>query len=59
MSACEKCWADAAREYAVRRGAWDSQADVYRRLLDERRDNPCTPEQQRGEQRKGGDDSGD
>jgi len=42
MSACEKCWSDAHR------GPQVSVADEYRRLLEERRDNPCTPEQQAG-----------
>lgn len=46
MSACEKCWGDAfTRAYG--RGDTD-QATEYRRLLDERKDNPCTPEEQRG-----------
>lgn len=36
MSACEKCWADS-----------QFGAD-YHRLLEERKANPCTPEQQAG-----------
>jgi len=48
MGACEKCWADASRAYAVGRGAWESQVDAYRYFINERRDNPCTPEQQEG-----------
>ena len=38
VSACEKCWGD----------AW-GDPDTYRRLLNERADKPCTPEQQAGE----------
>lgn len=37
MSTCEKCWADA-----------HSVADEYVRLLRERRDHPCSPEEQAG-----------
>lgn len=42
MSSCEKCWADAHRgpEYSV--------AEEYQRLMEERKDTPCTPEQQAG-----------
>lgn len=43
MPACEKCWADAHR------GPQFSVADEYRRLIEERKDNPCTPEEQCGE----------
>ena len=49
MGACEKCWTDAAQAYAVGRGVWESKVDAYRYFINERRDNPCTPEQQRGE----------
>lgn len=49
MSACEKCWADAYRRQADE--PMKSQAEHYRDLLEERKDNPCTPEQQRGEPR--------
>jgi hypothetical protein len=45
MAACEKCWGDAFGE-AIRRGG--SQADRYRELLAERKNTPCTSEQQRG-----------
>ena len=48
MSACEKCWTDAHQEYAAGQGAWESLVDAYQYLINERRDNPCTPEQQRG-----------
>jgi len=46
--ACEKCWSDAfLRAYLS--GFVMTQADAYRQLLEERIDNPCTPEEQRGE----------
>jgi len=41
---CEKCWADAARAA----GPYGDQVDEYRRLCRERKDNPCTPEEQAG-----------
>ena len=40
---CEKCWGDA---FARQTG---NQAEEYFRLLEERKDNPCTPEQQAGQ----------
>ena len=45
MSACEKCWADAARR------AWltgKDQATCYEELLIERKDHPCTADEQSG-----------
>ncbi len=36
MSACEKCWRESR------------DSDHYRRLLESREDNPCTPEEQAG-----------
>lgn len=44
MSACEKCWRDACL-ISARTG--QHVADVYRRLIDERKDTPCTPVPQR------------
>jgi hypothetical protein len=41
---CEKCWHDAHTGDPYR-----SVADEYARLIEERRDNPCTPEEQAGE----------
>ena len=43
--ACEKCWYDASW-----RSAWNgrSVAENYGDLLEERRDNPCTLEEQSG-----------
>lgn len=47
--ACEKCWDDAyLRAMLSNRG----QSDCYAELLEERRDNPCTPEEQRGDHRR-------
>jgi len=46
--ACEKCWADAHLRMWLQGG---TQSDHYRGLLKERKDNPCTPEQQRGEEK--------
>lgn len=45
MAACEKCWRDAGLDALLRGG---SVSDHYRRLLDERRDKPCTEAEQRG-----------
>lgn len=38
MSACEKCWRDARGD-----------PDRYRELLEQRKSNPCSPEEQAGE----------
>lgn len=46
MASCEKCWADAYTRMRV--NADKSQADYYIDLINERKDNPCTPEQQAG-----------
>lgn len=40
MSACEKCWSDAHTS--------DDVAARYNELIEERKANPCTPEQQAG-----------
>lgn len=45
MSACEKCWSDAFMRAHLR---GSHQADEYGKLLKERKDKPCTPEQQAG-----------
>lgn len=45
MAACEKCWNDAFdRSLYTSKG----QAEWYRELLNERKDDPCTPEEQAG-----------
>lgn len=41
--ACEKCWQDATR---MTFHTGQSMVDMYRKLLDEREINPCTPEEQ-------------
>ena len=46
--ACEKCWGDAYIRMMVD-DPTKSQADHYRDLLEERKNNPCTPEEQRGQ----------
>lgn len=43
MSGCEKCWRDSHNEES------GSQPDRYHELTEERRGNPCTAEQQAGE----------
>jgi hypothetical protein len=45
MASCEKCWADAYhRSIATGR----IQAECYSELIWERKQNPCTPEEQAG-----------
>lgn len=48
---CEKCWADAYDRMMMRGG---NQTDRYYELLKERKDNPCTDAQQKGEQSEDG-----
>lgn len=43
MSSCEKCWSDAHSGYP-----YCDVAGNYRRLIEERRASPCTPEEQAG-----------
>lgn len=45
MSACEKCWRDASQRAWLLGG---SVTEHYHALLDERRDNPCAPEEAMG-----------
>ena len=47
MSACEKCWADAF--IRSRTNPSKAQVEHYKDLLDERREHPCTPEEQKGD----------
>ncbi len=49
MSACEKCWADAYLRHRL--NPTKSQMEYYRELLEERKDKPCTPEEQSGAKR--------
>jgi hypothetical protein len=46
MAGCEKCWADA---YMRSRMTGKSQSECYRELLEERKDNPCSLQEQAGE----------
>ena len=39
MSSCEKCWRDAGGDPLA-----------YRRLIEARKEDPCTPEQQAGDE---------
>ena len=42
MSSCEKCWSDALDSEDA------CQPDRYRELIELRKGNPCTPEEQAG-----------
>jgi len=46
MASCEKCWNDAY--YRMHTDRMKSQSEHYFDLIKERKDNPCTPEQQAG-----------
>ena len=46
VMACEKCWGDAFLRMLVN---GKEQAENYCELLEERKGNPCTPEEERGE----------
>ena len=46
MASCEKCWSDAGWAAHLRGG---DKVDHYHRLLEERKDSPCSPEEQCGE----------
>ncbi|KKM76216.1 hypothetical protein LCGC14_1382480 [marine sediment metagenome] len=46
MAMCEKCWSDAFMEA---RDTGEPQGRPYHRLLEERKDSPCTPKQQAGQ----------
>ena len=49
MASCEKCWSDA---YLRSRSSGKDQYECYIELISERAHNPCTPEQQAGEDAK-------
>lgn len=50
MSSCEKCWDDAYKRMLGNCGqATKGQAEHYHDLLQERKDNPCTPKEQAGQ----------
>jgi len=46
MASCEKCWGDAYTR--THTNPTKSQAEHYQDLINERKENPCTPEQQAG-----------
>lgn len=46
MPMCEKCWSDAYYREMANTGK--SQPEHYQDLIAERKDNPCTSEQQAG-----------
>ena len=46
MASCEKCWSDAYMRTLS--DPMKSQAEHYHNLIIERKDHPCTPEQQAG-----------
>lgn len=50
MGACEKCWSDAYGR--MRADTSKTQTEHYMDLLEERKDNPCTPEEQAGKEEK-------
>lgn len=50
MASCEKCWGDAYMRTYTNPGK--SQAEHYSALILERKDNPCTPEDQAGNDAK-------
>ncbi len=45
MASCEKCWSDA---YMKNFSNGKGQAENYSFLIEERKENPCTPEEQAG-----------
>jgi len=47
MASCEKCWGDAYFRSIA--NPMKSQAEHYGELIEERAENPCTPEEQGGE----------
>lgn len=50
MTCCERCWSDAYLRMLS--DPSKTQADHYCDLIEERKESPCTPEQQRGERKE-------
>lgn len=48
MACCEKCWREAGRR--AMSNPHKSKAEHYHDILEERKDNPCTEAEQRGEE---------
>lgn len=47
MVSCEKCWNDAFTRHMCRQDK--SQTEYYEEILEERKDNPCSPKEQAGQ----------
>ncbi len=46
MASCEKCWDDAGLRARI---TGRSKAECYNEILEERKDNPCSPKEQAGQ----------
>lgn len=46
MASCEKCWSDAY--WRTHSDPMKGQSEHYQDLVRERKENPCTPEEQAG-----------
>lgn len=46
MSSCEKCWSDAYFK-SISTGKY--QGECYQQLLEKRKNNPCSPQEQAGQ----------
>jgi hypothetical protein len=46
MASCEKCWVDS---YKRSMETGKSRSECYFELLEERKDNPCSPQEQAGD----------
>lgn len=47
MASCEKCWSDAY--FSAQSNPMKGQSEHYHDLVQERNENPCTPEEQAGQ----------
>lgn len=47
MASCEKCWGDAYLRFLS--NPMKDQSEHYHILLEERKNNPCSPEEQAGQ----------
>lgn len=47
MASCEKCWSDAYKRQLA--NPYYAQSDHYHKLLEERKDNPCSPKEHAGQ----------
>jgi len=46
MSSCEKCWEDSGLRARM---TGRNKEELYHELLEERKDNPCSPKEQAGQ----------